>query len=83
MNSIEFVQACEDGKILVWGREGLRTLHRSAKKLYYLDLETGFATTFDRVEIGGEHNVFMMIKDNPVGIIPTEAWDLLKKEGKE
>ena len=84
MNSKEFVQACEDGKTLVWGQQGLRTLHGNGKKLYYLDLETGFALSFDRVEMCGDSNVFMMIGENAVGVIPTGSWDLLfRKEGKE
>ena len=84
MNSKEFIQACEDGKTLVWGQQGLRTLHGNGKKFYYLDLETGFALSFDRVEMCGDKNVFMMIDENPVGVIPTEAWDLLfRKEVKE
>lgn len=90
MNSKEFVQACEDGKTLVWGNEGSRILDRKEKKLYYLDLVTGFALSFDRVEMCGDSNVFMMIGENPVGVIPTGSWDLLlrkynikKKEEKE
>ena len=84
MNSKEFIQACEDGKILVWGQQGSRTLHgRNGKKLFYLDLETGFAVTFDHMEMCGDHNVFMMIGENPIGVIPTESWDLLMKEAKE
>ena len=83
MNSKEFVQACVDGKTLVWGKEGSRSLDRNAKKFYYIDLVTGFAVSFDRVERCGDNNVFMMIGENPVGVIPTEAWDLLIKEVKE
>ena len=83
MKSEEFIKACEDGKTLVWGVNGLRTIRRSEKKITYLDLSSGFATTFDRVEMCGDSNVFMMIGENPVGVIPTESWDLLfKKEGK-
>ena len=84
MNSKEFVQACEDGKTLVWGKEGLRAVHTTKRKPYYLDLENGFTISFDRVEMCGENNVFIMIGGNPVGVIPTGSWDILfKKEVKE
>ena len=82
MNSKEFVQACEDGKTLVWGHNGLRMLKRSIneKKLYYLDVETGFSIVFDRVEMCGNSSVFMILGENTVGIIPTKDWDVLPKK---
>ena len=84
MNSKEFIQACEDGKTLVWGQQGLRTLHGNGKKFYYLDLETGFALSFDRVEgLCSDSNVCIIVNENPVGIIPTEGWDVLFRKVKE
>lgn len=82
MKSEEFIQACEDGKTLVWGHNGLRMLKRSIneKKLYYLDVETGFSLVFDRAERCGENVVFMMIRENPVGVIPTKDWEVLLPE---
>ena len=84
MKSEEFIKACEDGKTLVWGHEGKRIVSRKEKKFYYLDLETGFSLSFDSIERLGEKNVFMMIGENPVGVIPTESWDVIfKKVRKE
>ena len=86
MNSKEFIQACEDGKTLVWGEKGLRIMKRSCngKKFFYLDVVTEFSFCFDRVEMGGENAAFMLIGENPVGVIPTKDWDILpKKEVKE
>ncbi len=84
MKSEEFIKACEDGKTLVWGVNGLRSIRRSEKKIAYLDLSSGFAMTFDRAEMCGDDHVFMMIGENPVGVIPTGSWDLLfRKVGKE
>ena len=83
MNSKEFVQACEDGKTLVWGVNGLRTIHKSEKKFSYIDLSSGFALAFDRVEMSGEKHVFILVDEIPIGVIPTEAWDLLFKKVKE
>ena len=82
MKSEEFIKACEDGKTLVWGHNGLRMLKRSIneKKLYYLDVETGFSIVFDRAERCGVNAVFMMIRENPVGVIPTKDWDVLPKK---
>lgn len=84
MKSEEFIKACEDGKTLVWGQQGLRVIRKSEKKFSYIDLSTGFALSFDRVEMCSDNNVFVMIGENPVGVIPTGSWDLLfRKEGKE
>lgn len=84
MKSEEFIKACEDGKTLVWGQQGLRVIRKSEKKFSFIDLSSGFAMTFDSMEICGTGNVFMMIGETPVGIIPTGNWDpLFKKEGKE
>ena len=84
MKSEEFIKACEDGKILVWGHEGTRIVSRKEKKFYYLDLETGFSLSFDSMERLGEDNVFMMIGEIPVGVIPIGSWKIIfEKEGKE
>lgn len=83
MKSEEFIKACEDGKTLVWGHEGTRIVSRKEKKFYYLDLKTGFALSFDSIERLGEKDVFMMIGENPVGVIPTGSWDLLFRKVKE
>lgn len=83
MKSEEFIKACEDGKILVWGHDGTRIVSRKEKKFYYLDLVTGFSLSFDSIERLGEKNVLVMIGEIPVGVIPTELWDVIFKEGKE
>ena len=85
MKSEEFIKACEDGKTLVWGKEGLRTIHKSEKKFSYIDLLSGFAVTFDKLEICGTGCAFMMIKETPIGVIPTGAWRtlLVRKEVEE
>ena len=85
MNSEEFIQACEDGKTLVWGHKGLKIIKKndSTKKISCIDFESGVAIVFDRVEKCGDMNVFMAIGEKLVGIIPTEDWELLIKEAKE
>lgn len=85
MKSEEFIKACKDGKTLVWGQNGVRMLKRSSneKKLYYLDVETGFSIVFDRAERCGESAAFIMIGENPVGVILTKDWEVLPKKEVE
>ena len=59
MNSKDFIQACEDGKLLVWGQKGLRTVRKNkdSKLIAYLDLETGVAFICEHLEQAGEGSV--------------------------
>ena len=87
MNSEEFIQACEDGKLLVWGHEGSRTIKRTEtmKMFAYIDLETGAAFIFRYLEQVGDHSVMLIGPgDNtPIGVIPMTDWNILEKEAKE
>ena len=79
MNSKEFVQACEDGKTLVWGHEGKRVVSRSKKgekKLYYHDTENAFTIVFDGLERCGDNYLFITRKDDLIGTIHTSGWEI-------
>ena len=86
MNSEEFIQACEDGKFLVWGHEGKRIVRKNddPKRITYLDFETGVAVIFRDLEPVGENSVIIVGPENtPIGIIPTDEWNILEKEVNE
>ena len=86
MNSKEFIQACEDGKLLVWGHEGSRTVRKNdnSRLNVYLDLETGVTVIFDHMEQMTENTVMLIgPRDTSIGLIPTIDWNILEKEGKE
>lgn len=83
MNSKEFVQACEDGKTLVWGTQGTKIIAKKSKKFSYIDLESGVAFVFEKVDMSGDSNVMMYIGETPFGVIPTTEWNIFVKEVKE